>query len=282
MSAKGYFMMTRPAGAAAAGVMAAVAYWICGGSDFVITGLLFLAVSLICGGGNAVNDCFDADVDRIHRPNRPIPRGDATVRGGSILTVVLFTAGFLCSLPILPWCPLLAAVNILMLVMYSTSFKRMPILGNVCVSYLFGSVFLFGGMAVGPESFLLTAPLFLVTFFGTLAREMIHDSEDVEKDREAEMYTLPMIVGVKTTVVCAFVCLVVAVLSSFLPAFLWGVWYAFAIACVDVFLIWSLSRLFGCTTPEDVSASRVSLLLLLGMIAVVLVFVSAAFVPRFL
>ena len=280
MSAFGYLKLTRPANAAAAGLAAAAAFWITGGADITTAVLLFLSVTFICGAGNAVNDCFDADFDRINRPERPIPRGDATVSGGGKLTAVLFAAGFLCSFTVLPWCPLLAAVNILLLIMYSTSFKRMPVLGNICIAYLTGSVFLFGGMAVGAESFFLTAPLFLVTFLATLAREIIKDAEEIEEDRKSGAYTLPMFSGIKPACITAFVCMTAAVLISFLPAIHWGLSYAAWILAVDIWLLCATAKTLSKTTSEEVAATKASRHMKMGMCAAILVFLLSALLGR--
>ena len=280
MSVSGYLRITRPVNAAAAGAAAAAAFWITGGTDILTAVLLFLSVTLICGAGNTINDCFDADIDRINRPDRPIPRGEATVKGAGIFTAVLFAVGFLCSLPVLPWCPLLAAVNILLLIMYSTSFKRMPLLGNLCVAYLTGSVFLFGGMAAGPESFLLTAPLFLVTFLGILSREIVKDAEDIEEDSKSGAYTLPMLIGVRASAVTAFVCMTAAAAAAFIPAVHWGIFYAAGILAVDIYLLRISAKVLPCRTPEEVSASRTTSYMKYGMVAAILIFFLSAAAVR--
>lgn len=281
MSILGYIKITRPVNTVVAGITAILAYLITGGTNHEIALLLFLAVTFICGAGNSINDCFDADIDRINRPDRPIPRGNVSIIGGVILTVVLFIVGFACSLPILPWCPWLAAVNILLLVLYSSSFKRMPIIGNICVAYLSGSIFLFGGMAVGPSSFMLTGPLFLVTFFGTLAREMLKDAEDIAGDKEAGAYTLPMIVGVRSTATISFVSMCLASLASLIPIFKWGVIYAVAIICVDIFLLWTVKRTFSCKTSEDIIKTKATTKIKIGMFIAIFVFIASVLLTKY-
>ncbi len=282
MSVSGYLRIIRPVNAVLAGAAAAFAFWITGGTDITAAALLFLSVTAICGGGNTINDCLDVEIDRINRPERPIPRGEVTMRGGSIFTVVLFAAGFLCSLPLMPWCPLLAVVNILLLILYSTSFKWMPLFGNICVSYLTGSAFLFGGMAVGPASFLLTAPLFLVTFFGTLSYEMVKDAENLFGDEKDGAYTYPMLVGVKTAGITAFVCMAGAAATAFIPVLYWGLPYVFFIAAVDVFLLSSVAKLLRYRTSADVAAAKISGTMKIGMFAAVAVFFVSAVLSRLL
>ena len=37
--------------------------------------IVFLVVFFITGAGNAINDYFDLEIDRVNRPRRPIPSG---------------------------------------------------------------------------------------------------------------------------------------------------------------------------------------------------------------
>lgn len=37
--------------------------------------LAVLVVALVDAGGNAINDVYDVEIDRINKPDRPIPRG---------------------------------------------------------------------------------------------------------------------------------------------------------------------------------------------------------------
>ncbi len=40
----------------------------------------FLIFFLVTGGTNTINDYYDYEIDKINRPNRPIPRGDITLK----------------------------------------------------------------------------------------------------------------------------------------------------------------------------------------------------------
>jgi 4-hydroxybenzoate polyprenyltransferase len=63
-----------------------------------VYGLLMLAGALIYAGGMALNDVFDAELDAVERPERPIPSGRitrraATVAGGGLLACGPLLAG---------------------------------------------------------------------------------------------------------------------------------------------------------------------------------------------
>lgn len=54
--------------------------------------LLIISTSCLYGGGIVFNDVFDADLDQVERPERPIPSGELSIREAKILgTVLLFT-----------------------------------------------------------------------------------------------------------------------------------------------------------------------------------------------
>jgi 4-hydroxybenzoate polyprenyltransferase len=57
--------------------------------------LLLLATIGLYGGGVVFNDVFDAKLDAVERPERPIPSGRATLQGATILGGVLLLAGIL-------------------------------------------------------------------------------------------------------------------------------------------------------------------------------------------
>src|SRR5690606_21955078 len=55
--------------------------------------LLIISTIGLYGGGVVFNDYFDAALDAKERPERPIPRGDASLKGASLLGAFLLAAG---------------------------------------------------------------------------------------------------------------------------------------------------------------------------------------------
>lgn len=56
-----------------------------------------IAAALITAGGNAINDLFDMDIDRINRPNRPLASGKLTVGNALAFYFVVTSAGLIVS-----------------------------------------------------------------------------------------------------------------------------------------------------------------------------------------
>jgi geranylgeranylglycerol-phosphate geranylgeranyltransferase len=145
--------------------------------------LAFAAVFLVTGAGNVVNDYVDVESDRINKPRRPIPSMSISKRGALAFGVLLFTAGIFLSFFINILCFVIAAVNSVLLVVYSSSLQNKVLLGNLTIAYLVSSSFLFGGAAAGN----ITLPLLLMLLAGlaTFSREVVKDLEDLQGDRRS-------------------------------------------------------------------------------------------------
>lgn len=232
--AKGLFELTRPGNAFAAGVLTFIGAFVAGGvfadTRPVQVAAAVLATWLATGAGNAINDYFDRDIDRINAPDRPIPRGTVSPRGALLFSVVLFAGATIAVLTLPSLAIAIAAVNLLALVAYTKLFKGLPGVGNAVVAYLGGSTFLFGSAAVtvgkGNAAVSLgeiraAGVLFLLAALSTFTREVIKDVEDMAGDREEGLNTLPLAIGAKPAIAVGAALLVVAVMASPFPYF-WG------------------------------------------------------------
>ena len=214
---RGFLELTRPANAVAAGVLTFTGAFVAGGVG-APTPMAFAVVAtvLATGGGNAINDYFDRDIDAINRPGRPIPRGAVSPRSTLAFSVVLFAIAVALTLWLPPLAIAIAVVNLLALVAYTEVFKGRPGVGNALVAALTGSTFLYGGAAIDGD----LAPvvvLFALAASATLAREVIKDVEDVAGDREEGLRTLPIDLGERRAVAVAAAFVAAAVLASPLP-----------------------------------------------------------------
>ncbi|WP_394743055.1 geranylgeranylglycerol-phosphate geranylgeranyltransferase [Natronococcus roseus] len=214
---RGLLELTRPVNVIAASVLTFIGAFVAGGvtSHPLEVTAAVAATGLAVGAGNAINDYFDREIDRINQPERAIPRGAVSPRGALAFSVVLF-AGAIGLALVLPWLAIaIAVINLLALVAYTELFKGLPGLGNALVAYLVGSTFLFGAAAVGEVG--PAAVLFVLAGVATLTREIIKDVEDLEGDREEGLNTLPIAIGERPALAVATALLIVAVLASPVP-----------------------------------------------------------------
>ncbi len=278
MSLADLFRITRPLNSLAAGLAAIVAYLIATGTIVPAVLLLFAVVALVTGAGNVINDYFDVEIDRVNRPDRPIPAGQVSLPAARAFAATLFLGGILVCLFTSALCIAIAIINSLLLIGYAARLKRTPLFGNIAVSYLAASMFLFGGALDGLQGLSRVLPFAVMTFFAMLARELVKDAEDVDGDRASGAVTIPIRYGIPATMYLALSGAVLGVLASLVPYLWWGKWYLPGILLVDLIILAAAGKAAGCTTPAAVRDSGASMLLKAGMFASLVVFtVSALF-----
>jgi geranylgeranylglycerol-phosphate geranylgeranyltransferase len=257
-SARGLLELTRPGNALAAGLLTFVGAFVAGGvleptiGGAAVWVAAVLATVLAVGAGMAINDYFDREIDRVNRPDRPIPRGAVSPREALAFSLVLFGGAVLLALTLPVPAIGIAVVNLLALVAYTEFFKGLPGLGNALVGYLTGSTFLFGGAAVGGrlESVFV---LFALASLATFAREVVKDVEDVAGDREEGLRTLPIAYGERRSLELAAVVLALAVLASPAPYLLgtFGLPYLLIVLPADAGMLYAAYESF-----DDPSAGQ--------------------------
>ena len=183
-----------------------------------------LTAAIITGGGNALNDYFDLMIDKMNKPDRPIPSGRIQKSDALMLSVGLLLVGLGLSKTINEYCLVLAALNVVILVVYAAYSKKMLFIANLGVSYLVASVFIFGALATvdagGRASFTQINIALILTacaFFMTLAREIIKDIEDIEGDQKMYSKTLPIVLGVRKAKIMAGIFAGLAIILSIIP-----------------------------------------------------------------
>ncbi len=232
--------------------------------------LAFGAAALVAAGGNAINDYFDRKIDKINRPDRPIPSGKITPRKALVLALVFFAIGISLTVFLNPYCLLLAELNALMLVVYAAKLKRVGLSGNLTIGYLVGSTFLFGGLAtaylrVGPliPSGLLI--LVLMSALSTVGRELIKGIEDMRGDRKLRFKTFPLRHGSGKAAVLAIGFIGTAIIISPLP-YLLGIfgWTYLAPVGLSIAAFIAAAAIIARSQKPEV-ASRASLACKIGM-----------------
>jgi geranylgeranylglycerol-phosphate geranylgeranyltransferase len=276
MSLKGCFTITRPVNSLVAGLAAIVAYLIATGTLIPGVLLLFAVVTLITAAGNVINDYFDVEIDRVNRPDRPIPSGQIGLPAARAYAVMLFLAGILVCLFTNELCIVIAVFNTILLIAYAAKLKRTPLFGNITVSFLAASMFLFGGALGGLPGLYHVLPFAVMTFFAMLARELVKDAEDVEGDRTSGAVTIPIRYGIPATLYLALSCALMGIVASLAPYLWWGFWYLCGILLVDGIILLACMKSVRCTTPQGVKDSGASMLLKAGMFASLVVFTLSA------
>ena len=246
-----YFRLIRPLnlaitliGVALGGVLAAGFSVLAPNPDDELM-LAALAAVLIAAGGNAINDLYDEEIDRLNRPYRPLPSGRVS-RAGVRIVWLSFTAigvglSTLISVPHL----LMAVVAAVILYFYSSMLKATAFVGNFAVSILVALALVFGGWAVDAPGATLVGAAF--AFLTTFARECVKDIEDLHGDTRGGVRTAAGTYGVAATRRGAAAALLTTILLTPVPFLLlqYSPLYLLLVLVADVLLlraIWLLPR----------------------------------------
>lgn len=194
----------------------------------------------VAGASNLINDYFDIDIDKINRPNRPLPRGDISKETAmkyflllDMISLVLATAvGLFTPNPLLIPCSV--AFFLFVGYAYARWGKPSGFPGNLMV----GAAFSFG-IPFGAFYFtsIWNIPLLIWFFFMTSAfllvsRELVKGMEDMEGDRKFHIKTVANTSGTKIAALLSVIFSILAIVTFTVPAF--GLIHSIAF---DVFMI---------------------------------------------
>lgn len=156
-----------------------------------------VAAALVTAGGNAINDLFDVEIDRINRPQRPLASGRLSRKQVERFYAATTLAGLVLSAFVNIWTLVIAGTAAVLVFLYSYRFKRTIFVGNAVVAMVTGLAFIYGGAAVMDLRDVYPAAVF--AFLANLIREIIKDAEDVRGDGEIGVRTIATRYGTKTS-----------------------------------------------------------------------------------
>jgi len=233
---------------AMAGLAVGIGFVVAGSSPRVfglessVLGLALAAISafLITGAGNTINDYYDRKADKKNAPKRPIPSGAISAKTAFHVAMALFVVGIAMSFFINYNCLALAGLNSIVLFFYGRNLKSSVFVGNVAVSYLTASTFVYGALILGNPA--TTVFLALLAFLANVGREIIGDVEDIKGDKKAKIKTFATRYGPKRSWLYGRLYILAAVLMSPVPYFagLLGFYYITLVLVADAIFIASI------------------------------------------
>ncbi|BEP18168.1 UbiA family prenyltransferase [Pyrofollis japonicus] len=265
---RGYIELLRPHNLFVSAITTLVGYSVVSKlQDGSIVGFDYLIAStivvLIAAAGYVINDYYDIETDKISKPWRPIVRGSVKPEHARYFAYLLFILGITVALLSSLLIGLFALISGLLVHEYSRWIKKTGFIGNIAVSIESAATILFGGFfaAVYHGAYVPLIVLIptIYAFLFVLGREIVKGIEDVEGDKQANIYTLAVTVGPHRAAIIATIILAIVVLISPLPwmAGIYNVLYLIFAAGVDLSIIVSILLLGrGKTLNELIEASR--------------------------
>lgn len=235
---------------------------------------LIAASVLIAAAGYIINDYFDLQIDSINKPEKVVVDKIIKRRWTIVWHWMLSGAGILISAYIAwktaVWIILFANTGcVLLLWVYSTTFKKRVLSGNVIISALtawvifvvyFYVMFLFrqkGAIGAASNTFLKFTILYAgFAFIVSLIREVIKDMEDVQGDAAHNCRTMPIVWGIPSSKVFTAVWIIVAIGGLLiLQIFAWQAswWWiiVYSVMLVILPLVFVLRKLYQAKEAGD-------------------------------
>jgi len=258
---------TRPVNIALTMVSVGIGFWF-GTGNIHERALITAALSaaFICAGGNIFNDFYDLPADKINKPYRPYAAGSLSKREMISFGIILFASGFLLSLYLGAAGTVIAALTILLLMVYNIYAKSTVLSGNVIVSLLSGMAFVYGAAAAGDAAAGTVPAVFAGLYhFG---REILKDVEDLRGDRRMRINTFPIRYGIRKALAAAAAAYSLLILLTPLPFVYLGYGMGYLITVilgVDVVIITAF--VYGIRYKNAQNFKRTTVILKAGMFA---------------
>ncbi len=239
----------------------------------------FLTGFFVCAYSMAVNDIYDLEVDKVNRPERPLPSGRLSGSTAYRISILMLVAGIgSAALTLNP-----AAVGIALLYaflswLYNTKAKSTGLPGNIIVASSLAIPFIYGGVVSGGTfSGSLLLMMALTAFFSGVGREIVKAMADVEGDAKRGIKSLARSRGPRTASIVGSGFFLGAVATSWVPLLtgLANRFYTFGVIVPDAIFIYLAAATLIKT--DAASSYRVKRIALAGMTVGLLVFIGGAF-----
>ncbi|MCF7831975.1 MAG: geranylgeranylglycerol-phosphate geranylgeranyltransferase [Candidatus Marinimicrobia bacterium] len=226
---KQYFKLSRPANLILVATVVLIASTLFNPFPSIWRVLLaIICTTFITAAGNALNDMCDIEIDRINKPNRPLPSGDLSIESARGFMIVMFILGNIAGL-ILGFSLLFISLFIAtpLLFWYAYRLRHVALVGNIVVAFLSALTFIFAAQAFGDIN--LGYVPFVFTFILSVVREIVKDLEDLDGDEAHNSKTLPVMIGETPTRIIAGI--ITALFIPLIPipyvAEMFGKWFFF-------------------------------------------------------
>jgi 4-hydroxybenzoate polyprenyltransferase len=194
--------------------------------------LLIAATVCIAAGGYVINDYFDVKIDRINRPDEVVVTRTVSKPAAMRLSLILSGVGIVFGIAVAAYLRSMTIGILFVLIpgllwFYSSSYKRLLIIGNITIALLAGLTPIMVAMANAAilqlrySDFLAYTPVnsiytwlggfALFAFLLTWIREIVKDLQDQMGDRELECHSMPVVWGERWTKVFVTVLVVLTV-----------------------------------------------------------------------
>ncbi|MDQ3393782.1 MAG: UbiA-like protein EboC [Bacteroidota bacterium] len=168
-------------------------------SQSLINNLILLILSTIglYGGGVVFNDVFDAELDRLERPERPIPSGLISLWNAGLLGALLLTIGVTAAFFVNLQCAAIAITIATLALVYDAFSKHHPFFGPLNMGACRGFNVLLG-ISIIPEAlnslwFLAFIPITYIGAITMISQGEVHGGNNTNLKIAIVLYTVVIV-----------------------------------------------------------------------------------------
>jgi len=269
---KYYFQIIRPINFIITFASIFVAGIICSGVKVFWVNVILASLSggLVGAAGNVINDIYDFEIDKINRPQRPLPSGNLSKNRALYFYYLVNIIALIIATQINIFSFFIVIISEISIFFYSLKLKKIPLLGNFVVSFFTGFAFIFGGASVNNiDNSLIPAVFALLINF---IREIVKDIEDIKGDTKESVITFPAIYGAKLSVKIIVYLTLMLILLTLIPIAynIYGKVYFYSIIPVNSLLLYFIIKISNDYSQSNLMkmSSLLKLNMVLGLISI--------------
>ncbi len=184
-------------------IQASLTHWQFPTPNPLLTLAALLSLVLVNAGGNNLNAAYDADIDRLNKPYRPIPLGLLSRYQAHMTALGLFAGAFLLALFVGGVFNILFPFLLFFTWQYSAPplrLKRFLWINNITQAFIRGVLGVLAAWSIYSGITLQAIGMSGVLFLLILSAQSSKDFADVEGDRKYGIRTLPVVYGIPRTI----------------------------------------------------------------------------------
>ncbi len=263
-----------------------------------VLAMLVVASVLIAAAGYIINDYFDINIDRVNKPGKMVVEKVINRRWAIMLHLLFTLAGIAASAYVsYKTSRVIVLANIccaFLLWVYSTTFKKKLLTGNIIISLLTAWVIIVLYLAVNTvyldtpnqpaaiatamkRIFKFTVLYAGFAFIISLVREVVKDIEDMEGDEKYNCKTMPIAWGIPASKVFAGVWLVVltgaiGVVMVYMMLSGWWISALYCLVALIIPLMMVLKQFYRAqsTLQYHQTSNKIKLIMLTGILSMLL------------
>tara|TARA_Y100000758_G_scaffold302727_1_gene271411 strand:+ start:1457 stop:2296 length:840 start_codon:yes stop_codon:yes gene_type:complete len=239
---------------------------------------IILVVLLLAGFSNILNDIIDYKIDTANNLDRPISSNLISIKAAILYAILLLLFGCIIAFTFNSITKSLIFFAIIpLLILYTPIFKKIPLIGNLVVSFILSMVFVITSTYLLGEIDYAIIPPMILSFFLMLIREIVKDIADLEGDKTFNINTLPVKFGIDIAVLFIYLFTFLLFIASILVYYVYDLYNLFYLVNIFIFIhcplffsIYQLSK--NKTSIYCIYLSKVlKLLTIFGVIVIYLV-----------